>query len=34
MGVGGGGTTDAMMVNKELIDDTQLENENFIFSYL
>lgn len=34
VGVGGGGTTDAMMVIKELIGDTKLENENFIFSYL
>lgn len=31
VGVGGGGTTDAMMVIKELIGDTKLENENSIF---
>lgn len=34
VGVGGGGTTDAMMVIKELIGDTKLDNENSIFSYL
>lgn len=32
VGVGGGGTTDAMMVIKELIDDTKLENENLFSS--